>query len=149
MRRLLATRFYLCNSHSSPLSRHKMFTSISSKLLPFRFPSACCSFAVSTITGCVSAQLCLTLGNPLDCSPPGFSVLGIFQARILEWVAIPTPGDLPNPGIESLTPALTGGFSPIESPQKHTYTHTHTRTCICKYDMCVYIYARVTEDCSY
>ena len=31
---------------------------------------------------------CLTLCNPMDCSPPGSSVLGILQARILEWVAI-------------------------------------------------------------
>ena len=34
------------------------------------------------------AQLCLTLCNPLDYSPPGFSIHGISQARILEWVAI-------------------------------------------------------------
>ena len=34
------------------------------------------------------AQLCLTLCNPNDCSPPGSSVHGILQARILEWVAI-------------------------------------------------------------
>ena len=34
------------------------------------------------------AQLCLTLCNPIDCSLPGSSVHGIFQARILEWVAI-------------------------------------------------------------
>ena len=33
-------------------------------------------------------QLCLTLRNPMDCSPPGFSVHGISQARVLEWVAI-------------------------------------------------------------
>ena len=34
-------------------------------------------------------QLCLTLCDTMDCSPPGSSVHGIFQARILEWVAIP------------------------------------------------------------
>ena len=34
-------------------------------------------------------QLCLTLCNPMDCSPPGSSIHGILQARILEWVAIP------------------------------------------------------------
>ena len=33
-------------------------------------------------------QLCLTLCDPMDCSPPGSSVHEIFQARILEWVAI-------------------------------------------------------------
>ena len=42
---------------------------------------------------CVYAMLpqsCLTLGNPMDWSPPGFSVQWILQARILEWVAIPS-----------------------------------------------------------
>ena len=33
-------------------------------------------------------QLCLTLSDPMDCSPPGSSVHGIFQARVLEWGAI-------------------------------------------------------------
>ena len=34
------------------------------------------------------AQLCLTLCDPMDCSLPGFSIHGIFQARVLEWFAI-------------------------------------------------------------
>ena len=34
------------------------------------------------------AQSCLTLSDPMDCSLPGSSVHGIFQARVLEWVAI-------------------------------------------------------------
>ena len=34
------------------------------------------------------AQLCLTLSNPMDCSLPGSSIHGIFQARVLEWIAI-------------------------------------------------------------
>ena len=33
-------------------------------------------------------QSCLTLSDPMDCSLPGSSILGIFQARVLEWVAI-------------------------------------------------------------
>ena len=33
-------------------------------------------------------QSCLTLCDPMDCSPPGFSIHGIFQALVLEWVAI-------------------------------------------------------------
>ena len=37
---------------------------------------------------CSVAKLCLTLCDPMDCSPPGSSVHGIFHARILEWVAI-------------------------------------------------------------
>ena len=36
-----------------------------------------------------SRQSCLTLCDPVDCSPPSFSTHGIFQARVLEWVAIP------------------------------------------------------------
>ena len=41
-----------------------------------------------TVCCCLGAQLCLPLCNPVPCSPPGSSVHGIFQARILEWVAI-------------------------------------------------------------
>ena len=56
-------------------------------------------------------HVCLTLCDPIDCSPPGSPVHGILQARILEWVAMPSSRDLPDPGIEpvSLTsPALPG-----------------------------------------
>ena len=41
----------------------------------------------------VLSQSCLTLCNPVDCSPPDSSVHGISQARILEWVAIPFSRD--------------------------------------------------------
>ena len=40
-------------------------------------------------------QSCLTLINPMDCSPPGSSSHGIFQARVLEWVAIAFSDDPP------------------------------------------------------
>ena len=46
-----------------------------------------------------SLQSCLTLCNHIDCSSPGSSVHGILQARILEWVVLPSPGDHPDPGI--------------------------------------------------
>jgi len=49
-------------------------------------------------------QSYLTLCDPTDCTPPAASVHGIFQARILEWVTISSPGDLSDPGIESLSP---------------------------------------------
>ena len=46
------------------------------------------------------AQLCPTLHDPMDCGPPGSSVHGILQARILEWVAIPfSRGSSSDPGI--------------------------------------------------
>ena len=48
---------------------------------------------LSAINVCVLAtQSCLTLCDPMDCSLPGSSVHGIFQARILEWVAISFSG---------------------------------------------------------
>ena len=40
------------------------------------------------------------LCDPMDYSPPGSSVHGILQARILDWVAIPSSGDLSDPGIK-------------------------------------------------
>ena len=43
---------------------------------------------VSSLCCCICAQSCLTLCDPMDCSPPGSSVHGISQARILEWVTI-------------------------------------------------------------
>ena len=45
----------------------------------------------------------LILCDPMDYSPPGSSVHGILQARILEWVAMLSSGDLPDPWIEPLS----------------------------------------------
>ena len=58
-------------------------------------------------------QSCLTLCNPMDCGPPGFSVHGILQARILAWIVIPFSKDLPNPGVEPWSPALQAGSLPF------------------------------------
>ena len=49
-------------------------------------------------------------------SLPGSSVHRISQERILEWVAISFSWDLPDPGIESVSPALAGGFFTTEPP---------------------------------
>ena len=57
------------------------------------------------------AQSCLTLCDPMD-----YIVHAILQASILEWVAFPFPGDLPDPGIEPsslASPALAGRFFTI------------------------------------
>ena len=45
-------------------------------------------FTPTAAAAAKSLQSCLTLCNPMDCSPPASSVHGIFQARILEWAAI-------------------------------------------------------------
>ena len=47
-----------------------------------------------------SLQSCPALCDPINCSLPGFSVHGILQAGILQSVARPPPGDLPDPGID-------------------------------------------------
>ena len=52
-----------------------------------------------------AVEKCRTLRDPRDCSPPGSSVHGISQARILGWVAISLPGGLPNTALELMTPA--------------------------------------------
>ena len=67
------------------------------------------------------AQSCLTLCDPMDCNLPGSFVHGISQARILEWVAFPSPGDLPNLGIEPRSPSLQANSLPSEPPGKSYY----------------------------
>ena len=61
------------------------------------------------------AQSCPTLCNPMD-----YTVCGILQTRILEWVAFPFPEDLPNPGIEPGSPTLQTDSLP-----------TKLRVCVC------------------
>ena len=58
-------------------------------------------------------QLCL-----IPCDPMDYTVHGILQARILEWVPFSSPGDLPNPGIEPRYPALQAGSLPAEPKGK-------------------------------
>ena len=54
----------------------------------------------------VKSQSCLTLCDSMDCNPPDSSVHGIFQARYWSGLPFPSPGDLPDPGIEPGSPAL-------------------------------------------
>ena len=54
----------------------------------FSLPCVCVCVCVC-VRACSFAQLCSTLCEPMDCSPPGLSVHGISQARILVWVAVP------------------------------------------------------------
>ena len=61
------------------------------------------------------AQLCLTLSNPMDCSPPGSSVHGIFQARVLEWGAIAF--------------SITLYWGNIKTGQWHKQCHLQTEKC--------------------
>ena len=60
-----------------------------------------------------AAQSCPALCDSMD-----YTVHGILQARILEWVPFPSPGDLPNPGIEPRSATLQVDSLPAESPGK-------------------------------
>ena len=59
------------------------------------------------------AQLCPTLCNPLDCSPPGPSVHGILQARMLEWVAMPFSRGSSRPRDQTPVSCIAGRFFTI------------------------------------
>ena len=59
------------------------------------------------------AQLGLTLCDPMDCSPLGYSVHGILQARILEWVSIPFSSGSSQPRDHTWVPCIAGRFFTI------------------------------------
>ena len=73
--------------------------------------------------------------RPTDCSLPSSSVHGIFQARILEWVAMSFSRDPPNPGIRPASPELQTDSLPLShqgSPSK-AYRHTVISDNLSKY----------------
>ena len=57
-----------------------------------------------------SLQSCPTLSDPMDCSPPGSSVHGILQARILEWAAISSSRGSSQPRDRTQVACMAGGF---------------------------------------
>ena len=58
----------------------------------------------------LAIQSCLTLCDPMDCSPPGSSVHGILQARILEWIAIPFSRESSQPTDQTWVFGTAGNF---------------------------------------
>ena len=75
------------------------------------------------------AKSCTTVCDPMDCSPPGSSVHGIFQARILEWAVIScsrgSSRSVSKP--KSLAcPALAGGFFTTWGAQNELYQHINS-----------------------
>ena len=77
------------------------------------------------------AQSCLTLCNPMDYSPPGYSVLGILQAGILEWVAIPFSRRSSWPGDGIQVSYTAGRFFTFWASREAPYT-TVDRICFHK-----------------
>ena len=67
---------------------------------------------------CLVAQLCLTLCDPADHSPPGSSFMGFSRQEYWSGYPFPSPRDLPDPGTEPGSPALQAYSSPPELPGK-------------------------------
>ena len=63
-------------------------------------------------------SVCPALCDPMDYRPPGSAVLEFLQARILEWVAFPSPQDLPDSGIKPRSSALQEDSLLFEPPGK-------------------------------
>ena len=73
-----------------------------------------------------SLQLCLTLCNPMDCSLPGSSVHGIFQARYWIGLPFPSPGELLNPVIDQTSVScIAGGFLTVWATRETHYRSIH------------------------
>ena len=66
------------------------------------------------------AQSCPTLCNPMDCGPPGYTVHGFSRQEYWNGFPFPSPGDLPNPGIELGSPRLQADSLPSEPPNPIT-----------------------------
>ena len=79
------------------------------------------SVNLSTMPCCcyLATKSCLTLCDPMDCSPPGSSVHGILQAGILEWVAIPLSWVSSRPRDRTHVSYLAGRFFTTKPPGRH------------------------------
>ena len=96
-----------------------------SERLHFHFHKGSTLSTLSNLA-CVCAlvtQSCLTLCDPMDCNPPGSSVHGILQARILEWVAIPFSRD------QTQVSDITGRFSTEGATREAPKGHLLTASC--------------------
>ena len=67
---------------------------------------------------CLVSQLCLAVCDPIDCSPPGSSVHGVLQARILEWVTMYSSRGSSQPRYWTQVSSMRVDSSPSEPPWK-------------------------------
>ena len=79
-------------------------------------------------------------GDPMDSTLPGSSVHGILQARILAWVAIPSPGDLPNPGTEARSPALQADSLPTKLKEAPCYQSSRGEFATTEIDIQMFVF---------
>ena len=81
-----------------PAASADLLSNLPVSLPPCSGLPAPCSLLYPVLCCAKSLQFCLTLCDPIDCNPPGTSVHGILQARILEWVVMPLSRGSSQPG---------------------------------------------------
>ena len=80
----------------------------------------------STYMCVLVTQSCPTLYNPMDCSPPSFSVHGMLQVRIMEWIVILFSRRTTQPRDWTLVPCIRGRFFTIWATGKSCSSHIYT-----------------------
>ena len=83
-----------------------------------------------------SLRSCPTLCDPMDCSPPGSSVHGILQSRILEWVVMPSSRGSSQPRYRTCVSRTVGRFFSTEPPGKPHDCSTNSRKWTLVHTMC-------------
>ena len=109
----LPSKFFWVQGESS--HKHLFFSvtsSIGLIITRSQKPSSCACVCV------LVTQSCPTLCDPTTCSPPGFSVHGILQARILEWIVIPFSRGSSQPKDRTLVSCITGRFFTVRATGK-------------------------------
>ena len=108
---------WICpKSAEPPALMHRFWSMVN----VYCFKSPCCMM-VCVFVCMLSLQLCSTLCDPVDCSPLGSSVHGISQARILEWVAMPSSRGSSQPRDWTQVSCIAGRFFTTEVPGEALY----------------------------
>jgi len=96
-------------------------------------PSVCRDFGTTLSFDlgccCLVTKSCLTLCDFMDCSPPGSSVHGFSRQVYRDGLPFPSPGDLPDPGIEPTSLALAGRFLTTEPSGQSSFDVYHNLIC--------------------
>ena len=110
---------------SSSYSRPNKVQLLAETWAEVRFSLLFVNFSLVQFLFCESesevVQSCLALCEPMDCSLPGSSVYGIFQARVLEWVAISFSRASSQPRDRTRSPTLWADALPSEPPGTHLF----------------------------
>ena len=95
---------------------------------------------------------CLTLCDPMDCSPPGSTSMGFSRQEYWSGLPLASPGDLPDPGTEPRSPALEADALTSEPPGKPTPFIVTIKYCLCSpyctTSPCSFLYPVVCTSCS-